>query len=204
MTDKSIIIIGPRRLQNEMMSRILEQETGASCSCGDEISGSVTSDLILIDCHDQDVKKVLAALETENKDGPLPYLIALFNLPPGKGVEEDSVMSGIVGVFHQNDPINQFLKGVKAIFTGELWFSRDMMTRFVLKKRDIFSNKAKDLLTQREIEILSLMALGAKNEDIAEQLFVSVNTIKTHIYNIFKKINVNNRLQAALWAAKNL
>ena len=70
--------------------------------------------------------------------------------------------------------------------------------------RDIFSNNVKDLLTQREIEILSLIAVGSKNEVIAEKLFISTHMVKKHIHNIFKKINVANRLQAALWAAKNL
>jgi DNA-binding CsgD family transcriptional regulator len=71
----------------------------------------------------------------------------------------------------------------------------------------------------REIEILSMVAFGAKNEQIADKLFISPNTVKTHVYNIFKispntvkthvynifkKISVPNRLQAALWAAKNL
>jgi len=49
-----------------------------------------------------------------------------------------------------------------------------------------------------------MVAVGAKNEEIADELFISPNTVRTHIYNIFKKINVPNRLQAALWAAKNL
>ena len=49
-----------------------------------------------------------------------------------------------------------------------------------------------------------LVSAGAKNEQIAEELHISPNTVKTHIYNIFKKIGVPNRLQAALWAVKNL
>jgi LuxR family transcriptional regulator of csgAB operon len=59
-------------------------------------------------------------------------------------------------------------------------------------------------LTPREIEIVSMIAAGAANAHIADKLCISSHTVKTHIYNIFKKINVPNRLQAALWAAKNL
>jgi DNA-binding CsgD family transcriptional regulator len=49
-----------------------------------------------------------------------------------------------------------------------------------------------------------MIITGLKNEEIANRLYISAHTVKTHIYNIFKKINVPNRLQAALWAAKNL
>ena len=59
-------------------------------------------------------------------------------------------------------------------------------------------------LTRRETEILALIAAGHTNEEMAEKLFISPHTVKTHVYNIFQKIAVPNRLQAALWAAKNL
>jgi LuxR family transcriptional regulator of csgAB operon len=66
------------------------------------------------------------------------------------------------------------------------------------------SKKEVVFLTQRELEILSMVVSGATNEEIAARVCISPHTVKTHIYNIFKKINVPNRLQAALWAAKNL
>ncbi|MFH1935680.1 MAG: helix-turn-helix transcriptional regulator [Pseudomonadota bacterium] len=60
------------------------------------------------------------------------------------------------------------------------------------------------MLTPREVEILTMMATGATNANIADKLCISPHTVKTHIYNIFKKIDVPNRLQASLWATKNL
>jgi len=59
-------------------------------------------------------------------------------------------------------------------------------------------------LTRREREILDLIANGYSNQQIADELFISPHTVKTHLHNIFKKINVKRRLQAALWAARNL
>ena len=59
-------------------------------------------------------------------------------------------------------------------------------------------------LTPREKEILTLVALGYSNKTISDDLRISPSTVKSHVHNIFKKINVHNRFQAALWAAKYL
>ena len=59
-------------------------------------------------------------------------------------------------------------------------------------------------LSAREKEVLNLVAQGLQNKDIAKQLFLSEKTVKNHVSNIFKKIHVNDRTQAALYAVKNL
>ena len=59
-------------------------------------------------------------------------------------------------------------------------------------------------LTKREVEILSTIAEGATNEEVADRFFISPHTVKSHLYNIYKKIGLSNRLQAALWARRNL
>jgi DNA-binding NarL/FixJ family response regulator len=59
-------------------------------------------------------------------------------------------------------------------------------------------------LTPREKEILVLVASGYGNKTISDDLRISPHTVKTHICSIYKKINADNRFQAALWAIKNL
>jgi DNA-binding CsgD family transcriptional regulator len=56
------------------------------------------------------------------------------------------------------------------------------------------------LLTAREQEIVRHLMTGASNTEIADSLFVSEHTVKSHLYNVFKKLNVKNRLQAVSWA----
>lgn len=211
LVGKSIYLIGSGGLQGDMMARVLEQETGVFCRCLEDMadlpcpgkSGAPEDILVLCDCLGKDLKGILHSLGAEGGGIATRALVALFNVTPDIGIEENAVGHGVKGVFYQSDRLAQFLKGILSMFRGELWLSRQVMTRFVLD-RDIFSPKATQILTRRELEVLSMVAVGSRNQDIAETLHISANTVKTHIYNIFKKIEVSNRLQAALWAAKNL
>ena len=75
----------------------------------------------------------------------------------------------------------------------------NLQGKIITRKRDEV-----DILTPQEKKVLILLASGFKNAEIAQKLFISEKTVKTHIHKIFKKIKVSNRLQAALWASKNL
>jgi len=67
-----------------------------------------------------------------------------------------------------------------------------------------FLSKEMIILTPRQIEILTLMTSGKSNYEIAAKLYISPFTVKTHLQNIFKLINVSSRSQAIVWAVKNL
>ena len=81
-----------------------------------------------------------------------------------------------------------------------------MMTKCIFEgiDKDQSSKNTGDVLTERQVEILAMVAVGSTNDEISDKLCISPHTVKTHLYKIFKKINVPNRVQAALWAAKNL
>ena len=214
LTDKLVCIIGPLKLQNEMMASFIEEETEIKCLIVEDVGHVPGIDdkesgqqrLILWDCLGKDPE--ITFNELEQFDGKVldRTFVAFFNVDPGMQFTEEAVARGVRGFFYEQDPFENLLKGVRAIFEGELWVSRKILTKFFLetRRKNRLSRSKESLLTPREIEILTMISIGAKNEEIADKLFISPNTVKTHIYNIFKKINVPNRLQAALWAAKHL
>ena len=208
-----IQIVGPLKLQNELLAWFLHDATGLNCKCGKDLdveSLPVQSKrkpvLVLLDCLSSDLSNLGSKLRVLTASGVKNYYLALFNVAAGQSVGNDLVSWGIRGLFYSDDPLNHISKGVMAIIKGEFWFSRDTLVNYLLEYGDVKGKHKKPdtYLTSRETEILLLLASGVSNNQMAVGLGISPHTVKTHIYNIYSKINVPNRLQAALWAAKNL
>lgn len=94
-------------------------------------------------------------------------------------------------------------QAINAVFDGEEYIDKTMMP---LMKEKLYSKKPlsnDERLTKREVEILKLLAEGLFNKEIAYQLSISEKTVKNHVSNIFKKIGVFDRTQAAVYAIRN-
>lgn len=117
-------------------------------------------------------------------------------------VDDVMRLPNVIGLFYESDSMDLMSKGMQKIFNGEFWLSRDLATSIITEHRKdkYFTSSVIAELTSREEEIMKLLTLGASNFQIAEQLFVSENTVKTHLHNVFKKIKVRSRLQAMMWA----
>ncbi|MGB6379876.1 MAG: response regulator transcription factor [Syntrophobacteria bacterium] len=213
-TGNAIYIVGPRRVQNEAIASCLERETGDQCFVLGDISNIPLDGeedqgrqrLVLLDSQGKDQKNVLAELRPYLRQTRSGNRVALFNVSRDLGIEKRCVAEGIRGFFYEEDQLENLLKGVRAVLNGDWWLSREVMIKCILEgtDEDISSRRGSEILTSRQIEILAQVAVGASNDEIAEKLCVSPHTVKTHLYNVFKKIKVANRLQAALWAAKHL
>ncbi len=215
--ENSVFILSSENLQNELLVYVLEKECGSECSIIENVDTLPGKDqteskehLLLIDYSSHDYEKVLAdAAATAASNGNIDlssYIIAIFNLQNNLGIEKRALLQGIKGFFYKQDGLNLFLKGIKYLCSSQIWIQRDILVECALEagQKKIPMIQEKTELSRREMEILALVSLGVKNDDIAGKLFISSHTVKTHLYHIFKKINVPNRLQAALWAAKNL
>ena len=214
LTDRAICIIGPHKLQNLLLVHFLGNKTGATLQEGENFHEFLTpanrSDLFpklfLCDCLGKHLDSFLDDFGSFDARTLAAHYIALFNVNLDSDGAQRALDIGVRGFFYEQDTLEQLLKGIRAIFSNELWISRDILTKRILEKRGP-NGKTRDsgvFLTTREIEILSLMAAGITNDEIADKLCISRHTVRTHAYNTFKKINVPNRLQAALWAVKNL
>lgn len=212
-SNSQIIVFGPLNLQNELLAYVLEKEIGANCCVVEEMEilpkqmdSQADKRLLLIDCAGRIIKKTLEEMYQNGWLAAFPTTISLFSLQHGRGIEQNALQYGVRGFFYQHENLQLILKGVKTLFSGEIWLSREILAECAAtntrKRVPFIENEAG--LTSREMEILALISIGANNEDIAEKLFISPHTVKTHLYHIFKKINVPSRLQAALWAAKHL
>lgn len=114
------------------------------------------------------------------------------------------LQQGAKGFILKNVPSTELWKAIRMVHAGEVWIGRGVV-RYLLE--NFVSGSAKHrpqrkaqggLLSQREVEVARLVAVGCSNRDIADRLTISEKTVKTHLANIFKKLHLRNRLDLAL------
>jgi len=165
-----------------------------------------TRQLLLVDLTHISFDRFVHGLGNVRPVDSMP--VALFNVPRDRPWISDSVFHGIRGLFYEDDEYALVVRGVHALLGGAVWIGRETLLAAAMRSGRVGGGGSRRTeagdLSRREREILALVCVGASNQEIADKLFISTNTVKTHIYKIYKKINVPNRMQAALWGAKNL
>lgn len=109
---------------------------------------------------------------------------------------------GIDGYVLKDSDISVLKKAIYAVSRGETYVEASLLPYLNMRmerKREI----REDALSRREIQVLELIAEGNFNKEIAEKLFISEKTVKNHVSSIFRKLNVSDRTQAAIYAIKN-
>lgn len=117
---------------------------------------------------------------------------------------QEAVRLGASGYMLKSLDADELFELIAGVARGEAAITRTMAARLLkgLAAETEDTALAEDLLTEREIEVLRLVAQGVSNPDIAERLFITVNTVKTHLRNILEKLQVDNRTQAATYAVQ--
>lgn len=110
-----------------------------------------------------------------------------------------AIRAGAIGYILKNADAAELVTAIKAAAAGQSYLSRDAATRLTIDTRD---TEKPDALTEREVEILRLVAVGRANKEIGNTLHITEQTVKVHVSNILSKLGVQSRTQAALHAVR--
>ncbi|MCG5541336.1 MULTISPECIES: response regulator transcription factor [unclassified Halorhodospira] len=207
-------------LQNRLLAEHLDQQLPPECRMADDAhlehlldDGAVR--LLLLDvASSAHALDRASRMEEAGAPGAGPG-VALLNVPPGVELGRYLAHSRILGVFPEGTGPDQLVRGVQAMLHGELWFPREALNEYLLQLRregttpaaataampeagDAAERARLDGLTAKEREVLGALGEGATNEAIGRELGMSVCTVKTHLYSIYRKLGVANRTAAAL------
>ena len=120
----------------------------------------------------------------------------------------DAVMAGACGYLLKDSSIEELLAGIRAAAAGESLISPQIASKVLQRlrsqgKSEGAAHTIRAELSDREIEVLKLIANGKDNAQIARELFISPKTVKNHISNILMKLQIENRIQAAVYAVRS-
>jgi len=118
----------------------------------------------------------------------------------------DAVMAGACGYLLKSSSIHELVAGIRAAAAGESLISPQIATKVLQLLRAQTAGRSQPLraeLSDRELEVLKLIAIGKDNAEIAKDLFISPKTVKNHISNILMKLQIDNRIQAAVYAVRS-
>jgi DNA-binding NarL/FixJ family response regulator len=119
----------------------------------------------------------------------------------------DAILAGASGYILKESPVEEVVAGIRAAAAGQSLISPRIATMLLQRIRDAAGAVDMDLapahLSARELEVLSLMAEGKSNHEIADKLVISPSTVHNHISSILMKLQVENRVQAAVRAVRD-
>lgn len=163
--------------------------------------------LVLLDCQHFPAD-ALRQLLRQTPPSEHHTVFVLHRASPGSDHEQLLGWPAVRGIFYKDDSGTRLPQALRVILSGENWFPRRLMSEWMNQQRlcmplPMPTNESPDL-TERERQILRHINQACTNAEIAYALTISEHTVKTHLYNIFRKIAVSNRTQASNWVKANL
>ncbi len=205
-----VALVDDQAIVRAGLARILAPADGfevvAECADGRravEELPALHPDVVLMDIRMPVLDGIAATAQLRSGDDPLAVLVLTT-------FGEDEVLwgaleAGAAGFVLKDTSAEDLIAAVRAVAGGGAWFDSAVAPRLLERYRVLVAPAARDaarldLLTEREHEVLSLMARGATNAEIAAALFLAEATVKTHVGSIFGKLEVRDRAAAIVFA----
>lgn len=205
-----VVIVDDQPIVRSGVARILSPDDGfdvvAECDDGDEVVAAVAAhrpDLVLMDIRMRRVDGVTATRALAATDAPPPVLVLTT-------FDDDDALwgaldAGAAGFVLKDASAEDLIAAARAVAGGAAWLDQKVAARVLTAVRDTSRPRPGRTvrvgdLTDREHDVLRLMARGATNGEVARELIVSEATVKTHVGSIFAKLGVRDRAAAIVFA----
>jgi DNA-binding NarL/FixJ family response regulator len=178
-----------------------ELEIVGEASNGDEalkMTLRLHPDVVLMDLL-MPVMDGISATIAIRRDAPDTEVVALTSVLEDSSVV-DAVRAGAIGYLLKDTEAYELRRAIKAAAAGQVQLSPLVAARLLREVRT--PEKTHEPLTDRETDVLRLMAVGKSNKEIAQSLNIGEQTVKTHVSHILDKLGVSSRTQAALYAIR--
>jgi len=213
-TDIRIVLIDDHELFLHGLRMLIEKESGLAIA-GQAMTRAealevvrVKPDIILLDLalgNENSIEFIPALIEAA---GGAPCLIVTGMADPDLHLQ--AVRLGIKGILLKSEAPSCLFKAIRKVHDGEVWFSRSLVSSAMSAafgpgasgKTDRETAKIAEL-TAREREVITLIAEGRKNKQIAERLFISEKTVGHYLSSIFSKLEVSDRLELLIYACQH-
>jgi len=210
-----ILIIDSNRLVRAGLRMLIESQPGLM------VTGEADGYLEVLELLDANSAQIiLFNLDSNggNQLNELPQLLAMVHGPSvillsdalDSGGYGRAVSMGVKGVVTKTQSTDVLYKAIRTVHEGGVWLDRVIMANAIASlSREMSASKSDpeqtkiSTLTDRELQVVSLVCAGLRNKQIASQLFISQATVRHHLTSIFNKLDLSDRLELILYAFKN-
>jgi DNA-binding NarL/FixJ family response regulator len=212
MNKITVVIAEDERLTREALARLLALEDdievvgqAANGESGLRLVREKTPDVLLTDINMPGMNGVEL---TQRVKKELPHIgVCILSIYHDDANVFQAIKSGAIGYLLKDGPVEETVAAIRAIAAGGSRLHPSIAARVLNEFNRLSTQRAADMklfseLTTREVEVLKEVATGKRNREIADTLFISEKTVKNHISNILFKLQVNDRTEAAMMAAR--
>lgn len=207
MRQVKVVIIDDHVMVREGIKQLLEIDGDILVvgEAGDGEEGiklleTLEPDVVLLDINMPKINGLEVLEELKNRK--LDYKVLILTIHNEVEYLVKAVEIGVAGYVLKDSELAVLKKAIFSIDEGKTYI-QPSLTPLLKVKLDQMKETKEEGLTKREIEVLKLIARGMYNKEIADELVISEKTVKNHISNIFRKIDVTDRTQAAIFAIKH-
>jgi len=205
----NLVVADPHPVYLLGMERLLGAEPEinllAMCGSAEETIQAVRQhqpDLLILDIGFRDRSGLELVRDLRQENLPVKVIILAGLLDDEQTIE--TLRLGVQGVLLKNMPTRMLIQCIHNVYAGGQWMEKQSLGHAFEKmlRREAGARRLATILTDRETEVMCLVAKGLSNRQIASQLTVGEGTVKVHVHNIYAKLGVSNRVDLTLYAHK--